>query len=317
MCKFVSMTTMESKQNIYTKRSWEETTPCKKNSGECPLSIKDLFSEEKGRRLVPQSDIESPNKVLRTLWPDFDVERVSPFKDIRTGANIWEYYLLRMFDCKKSRYEKLRKKPSLTYSGLRKIPVGFNYSAWKKRYPEINNEDLKKSSSGFIEGLKEKKCALRFNDHDSDFIKKRQRAAKAFFKYLTSGIDVDSLKKCGRLYDILISLIRTAEKKKADRMNHLCCISLMLCLYGRKDECEVSADLAKCVCTKIGKIKNSLVNEICTVLRKETRDFTRNFKPPYSSIYGYYQDRAIILFRLTTWLNLVESTSKAREERDL
>ncbi|MCQ2121621.1 MAG: hypothetical protein MJY78_07330 [Fibrobacter sp.] len=303
-----------NKDNIYTSQQWSMVTPYKGIKKKFFSPIKDLFSEEKGRRLVPQSDIESPNKVLRTLWPDFDVERVSPFKDIRTGANIWEYYLLRMFDCKKSRYEKLRKKPSLTYSGLRKIPVGFNYSAWKKRYPEINNEDLKKSSSGFIESLKEKRCALRFNDHDKDFIKKRQRAAKAFFKYLTSGIDVDSLKKCGGLYDILISLIKKTGKKRTNRMDHLCCIGLMLCLYGRKDECDVSADLAKCVCAKIDKIKNSLVDEICTVLRKETQNFTKNFKPPYSNIYGFYQDRAIILFRLTTWLTLVESTSKAREE---
>ncbi|MBR6123805.1 hypothetical protein IKQ19_09485 [Candidatus Saccharibacteria bacterium] len=301
-------------QNIYTKTSWIKLTPCKGKKDPFSASIGDLFSEENGGHLIPQSDIESPNKVLKTLWPKFGIGKIKPFCDIRTGANIWEYYLLRMHGCSPDRYEKLRKKPTQTFGNLRKIRLGFTYSAWQSRYGEINNNALKKASSKFITALKKQKGALRQNDGNQEYIDCRKKAAWAFFKYLTSRKTkiINHLSKRESLYELLVNMIKneTNQSKK----DHLYCVGAMLCLYGRKDEAKVSCNLAKIVCKKISSLKGCLANEICTELMNASKKFKTDFKPPFANIYGYYQDKATILFRLTTWLTLVEATYNACEE---
>ena len=88
----------------------------------------------------------------------------------------------------------------------------------------------------------------------------------------------------------------------------------MLCLYGRKDEARVSPTLAEKVSNHIASFKNSFAYEVCSALKKASSRFTKEFKPPYAGIYGYYQDKATILFRLTTWLTLVEATYRACKE---
>ena len=307
-----------SKQNIYTaKKGWVAHTPYKGKKNGFFAPIGDLFNEEKGGHLIPQSDIESPNKVLKKFWPDFNIKNVKPFSDIKTGANIWEYYLLRMHGCEPSIYKKLRGKPSKTFGNLRKDRLGFTYSVWQDRYNEINSKILKNTSCEFINALKKRSNALRYNDSDKDYIKKRQKAAKAFFNYLACGkktIVNDLSKKTDdpTLYDILEIMLKKEKNKK--RKEHLYCIGLMLCLYGRKDEARVSPTLAEKVFKRISSIKNSLAHEVCSALKKTSSNFTKEFKPPYAGIYGYYQDKAIILFRLTTWLTLVEATYKACEE---
>lgn len=304
-----------SKQNIYTtKKVWIAHTPYKGKKNTFLAPIGDLFSEEKGGHLIPQSDIESPNKVLKTLWPKFKIGEIRPFCDIKTGANIWEYYLLRMHGCSPDRYEKLRKKPTQTFGNLRKIRLGFTYSAWQSRYGEINNNVLKKTSSKFITALKKQKGALRQNDGNQEYIDCRKKAASAFFRYLTSRKTkiIENLSKSETLYELLINMIKSETNQS--KKDHLYCISAMLCLYGRKDEARVSYKLAKIVRNKISSLKGCLASEICTELKKASKDFTEDFKPPFAGIYGYYQDKATILFRLTTWLTLVEATYNACEE---
>jgi len=302
------------KQNIYTKTSWIKLTPCKGKKDPFSDSIGDLFSKEIGGHLIPQSDIESPNKVLKTLWPKFKIGEIHPFCDIRTGANIWEYCLLRMHGCSPDRYEKLRKKPTQTFGNLRKIRLGFTYSAWQSRYGEINNNALKKASSNFITALKKQKGALRQNDGDQKYLKSRKKAASAFFKYLTSRKTeiIDNLSKSGTLYELLVNMIKSETNQS--KKDHLYCISTMLCLYGRKDEARVSCKLAEIVSDEISSLNGSLASEICTELRKASKKFEEDFKPPFANIYGYYQDKATILFRLTTWLTLVEATYNTCKE---
>ena len=302
------------KQNIYTETSWIKLVPYKGKKEPFYTPIGDLFSEEKGGNLIPPSDIESPNKVLKTLWADFKIDQIKPFCYIRTGANIWEYYLLRIHGCSSARYNNLRKKPSRTFGNLRRASLGFTYEKWKKNYKEIKNDVLKEKSYDFICALKEKTGALRHNDRERKYIKSRQKAAEAFFKYLTNNEKsiANDISKCKTLYEILETMIK--KEKNPKRKQHLYCISLMLCLYGRKDEASVSFKLAKIVCDKIKSLKKNLAIEICTELKKASRGFTRDFKPPFANIYGYYQDKATILFRLTTWLSLVEATSRARME---
>ena len=173
---------------------------------------------------------------------------------------------------------------------------------------------MKKKSSKFIAALKKKNGALRQNDGDQEYLKSRKKAASAFFKYLTSGKaeTVNILLESNGLYDILIKMINRASNKK--RREHLCCIGLMLCLYGRKDEARVSCKLAEIVSDEISSLNGSLASEICTELKKASKKFEEDFKPPFANIYGYYQDKATILFRLTTWLTLVEATYNACEE---
>lgn len=307
------------KQNIYTETSWIKLTPYKGKNEPFYTPIGELFSEEKGGNLVPPSDIESPQKVLKTLWPEFNIKKIEPFCGIRTGANIWEYYLLRMHECSVERYNRLKLKPSKTFEynheRLKKTRLGFTYNLWKDRYKGIKNETLKKASFDFISALKKKTGALRQNDGDLNYIKNRQKAAEAFFKYLTNNKKsiANDLSKCGTLYEILETMIK--KEKNQERKRHLYCISLMLCLYGRKDEANVSCNLAKIVYEKIVSFENNLAVEICAELKKVSKNFKKNFKPPFANIYGYYQDKATILFRLTTWLTLVEATSKARKEK--
>lgn len=315
---FTKKKSIMPKQNIYTaKKVWVAHTPYKGKKNDFLAPIGDLFSEEKGGHLIPQSDIESPNKVLKVFWPDFNIKDVKPFRDIKTGANIWEYYLLRMHGCKPDVYKKLRGKPSRTFGNLRKDRLGFTYSVWQNRYNEIKSKKLNNSSQGFIETLKKRSCALRYNDGDKEYIKKRQKAAKSFFNYLACGKKsiVDDLSKKTdnpTLYDILEIMLK--KEKKEQRREHLYCVSLMLCLYGRKDEARVSPTLAKKISKYISSKKNNLAYEVCSALKRASSNFTKKFKPPYAGIYGYYQDKAIILFRLTTWLTLVEATYRACEE---
>ena len=301
-------------QNIYTKTSWIKLTPCKGKKDPFSASIGDLFSEEKGGHLIPQSDIESPNKVLKTLWPKFKIGEIHPFCDIKTGANIWEYYLLRMHGCSLDRYKKLREKPTQTFGNLRKVRLGFTYSAWQSRYGKIKNDELKEKSSKFIASLKKKNGALRQNDGDQEYLKSRKNAARAFFRYLTSrkAKIIENLSKSETLYELLINMIKSETNQS--KKDHLYCISAMLCLYGRKDEARVSCKLAEIVRNEISSLKGSLASEICTELKKASKDFKEDFKPPFAGIYGYYQDKATILFRLTTWLTLVEATYNACEE---
>ena len=86
------------------------------------------------------------------------------------------------------------------------------------------------------------------------------------------------------------------------------------CIYGRKDEAAVSGKLAKMVSERLNTFNSGLATEINLELKKVSNNFKKDFKPPFAWIYGCYQDRANILFRLTTWLTLVESTFKAYKE---
>lgn len=306
------------KQNIYTaKKAWVAHTPYKGKKDNFFAPIGELFSEENGGHLVPQSDVESPNKVLKTLWSEFKISEIKPFCYIRTGANIWEYYLLRMHGCSKNRYDNLRTKPARTFGNLRRVRLGFTYDDWLSRYEKIDGKDgktLKNASKDFISALKRKSDALRFDYREPNYTKSRKNAAKAFFSYLTSGKEaiIKKLLDKPTLYDILILMIQ--NEKNECKKEHLYCISLMLCLYGRKDEAAVSRKLAKMVSDRLNTFKSGLATEINLELKKVSNNFKKDFKPPFAWIYGYYQDRANILFRLTTWLALVESTFRAYKE---
>lgn len=300
-------------RNIYTSQSWITLTPCKGKKDAFFAPIGDLFSEENGGHLVPQSDIESPNKV-KTLWSGFNINEIKPFCYIRTGANIWEYYLLKMHGCCKNRYDKLRTKPARTFGNRSRVRLGFTYDDWLSRYETIDDKKLKNASKEFISALKRKSEALRFDYRDLNYTKSRRYAAKAFFSYLTSGKEtiIKKLLDKPTLYDILILMIQNEKNKR--KKDHLYCISLMLCLYGRKDEAAVSGKLAKMVSERLNTFNSGLATEINLELKKVSNNFKKDFKPPFAWIYGCYQDRANILFRLTTWLTLVESTFKAYKE---
>lgn len=310
--------------------------------------LEDIFSHETMSYLRgSSSELLDPNAVLTKLGLQSDYLDKPPFRYIRSYATIWEFYLVGLHLANRNQEKRIRSVHEKMCGKPSNIPpqkclgrfaraVGnTDYTVWKNHYNIMidshgaQNRDvanLKKQTSEFVEHLISKPCAIRqYSDQDltKGFVKKRQMAAKTFFEFLIKGkIEdkniVENLykqpldKKLKELY------IYFDHQKDTESCKHILSVSLLLCLYGRKDS-SVSTTFFNFVKEQVGKLNDSkMKSNVYVILQhslKTAAEAGDNFVvPPLKKIYKEH-DRINIMKRISSWFRLLEGTIDAQNEQ--
>lgn len=246
-----------------------------------------------------------------------------PFKYIRTAGNVWEFYLLRFaskIGCRQ--YNRLIKPiphQQGRFAGCSRRKLGNPYDIWPYNYPLIENRYLRKATGSFANKLVSRKCPIRQLKGKNDFEEMRNKAAKAYFKYLigreTGRTITRVLFEELRGYDDFKGRLRLLVKTYPK--NDLFITSgLMTCLYGGKNikwvDAELAIAVAKALAEKCRTTPNPIVKNVYNILYSKKSN--RDFRPPYKNIYdikGGNRERVNINFRIQTWLKLLEDTLHA------
>lgn len=264
-------------------------------------------------------DIENPNAVIEALGLKTNFLDDPPFKYLRTGSEVWEFYLIRMFKVESKTYnfwiKPFKNDEKSTYKKNRKHErrqkVGVPYKKFEHKYPKIDDKQLEKKAAPFVKQLMKFEHPLRMKD--SKNIGNRLNAAKAFNKYLLGPFESQKLNKIlieSNEIEALAKLLKRAYHNNSMNSEHMLSVCLMLCLYGQngqKKEKKIPHELAELVAKKIPK-KTEMSDEIVYELQKVSKNFRKDFKPPYANIYDN-RDRVNIFFRILTWIKLVKDTS--------
>lgn len=288
------------------------------------LKIKSDFSRilnaKEVKSCLVDRDIENPNVVIESLGLKTDFLEKPPFKYLRTGSEVWEFYLIRMFEIEGKTYnfwiKKFKKDEKSTYKNKcrkyeRRQKVGVPYKEFKSKYPKIDDEKLKKKVALFVKRLMKFEHPLRMKD--SKNTGNRLEAAIAFKEYLLKPFESQNLSKIlfeSNEMEALTELLKRAFYNNSMNSEHMLSVCLMLCLYGqngRKKGTKIPHELAELVAKKIPQ-KKEMSDEIIHELQKVSKNFSRDFNPPYANIYNN-RDRVNIFFRIRTWIKLVKDTS--------
>ncbi len=293
----------------------------KKKEFQDVLSTKEVYNN-----FIVKDIIEDPSAVLEELDLSAGFLDKKPFSNLRTGSDIWEFYLIKMFRIKETEYNRWIgdfQDKSHAYKYCTRRKVGNPWSQFNDndvKYPTINNNPkLIKSSEKFVGRLQQFKGALRQKDRLNS--NNRKKAAAAFNDYLLGPMkfgketmrEIFLTKKMGVNDDeILTKLLERSYWKKNCGLNpnHMLAICLMLCLYGNKKRRPVSCKMAKEVCYRLDNLKKSELKEkIILKLMDQTAGFKKDFIPPYNNIFGKYnRERINTFFRIKTWIKLVKDT---------
>lgn len=277
--------------------------------------LKPLFKEPPNQSAheAPEDIFYEPAHLLKACDLK-DVLNDEPFKYIMTAGGVWEFYLLRYAkNIGRREYGKLIKRiPDSKYaiSGYSKRKLGNPYDVWPNNYSEekIDNSELRRASEPFANKLVSRGCPVRQKGSNS-FIKKRRRAAQAFFNYLIGGKITkklfEKLKDCESIQKALLLLI-----KKYPQNDLFITSGLMTCLYGGRNVDWIDAKLANAVAIAMKrKPASPIIMDVCNILISKKN--YKSFKPPFKDIYdvrGEARERVNINFRIQTWLKLLKDT---------
>lgn len=274
----------------------------------------EIFTEKGStKKFDPDDILEDPSRLLKALGFEDFLEH-EPVKHLKTGATIWEYYLLRMLpsaEVSASAYKFLLRKPENPISSTRSIKIGNPYYVWKNKYSGLTDKELARESRPFCRELLRRQKPLREQGNKA-FMEKRKRAARAFFRYLLRGKLQNSYFQNIRYDDFYTQLAYLIRSRKDDQFT---AAGLMICLYGGKNDMEIPAILARSV---LNALKSRSTNDegqyIYLIIHKLLMRLSKKafFDPPLNSIYSPGKKSLVLTrFRVPVWLALLNNTYEA------